>query len=156
MTEATLISAEGRDGWVGFTAAGSWTAEHARMLEPVVTAATKAPVANQRIAVDMSQIVQLDTFGAWLLERALRSWRDQGCETEIVGLRENYLGLFEKVHDATQQLPPEERRSNSLLATFESIGRTTGAVGADIRMLLMMAQRLPFSSRRFSTSSVWK
>ena len=85
MTAGTLISGQRGDG-LALAATGSWTAEHARTLEPLVDAVTREKASIRSVAIDVARIERLDTYGAWLLERALRTWSSQGCETRIVGL----------------------------------------------------------------------
>ncbi|MCF8475975.1 MAG: MlaE family lipid ABC transporter permease subunit [Pseudolabrys sp.] len=142
MTAGTLLSGKTQGDGFEITAAGSWTAEYARILEPVGAAATRTHAAERSIVVDMAQIDRLDTYGAWLLERTLRTWSSQGCQTSIVGLAENYGGLFEKIRAGTQTLTPPPPKPNFIVATLESVGRTMTAVGADILLLTQMAGAL--------------
>ncbi len=137
MTAGTLLSQARGDG-LALAAAGSWTAEHARTLEPLINAVTHRKKPVRRVAIDLARIERLDTYGAWLFERALRTWASQGCETRIVGLAENYRGLFDKVRASTQEMTPQPRRPNSVIATLESVGRTMTAVLADIVLLAQM------------------
>jgi len=123
-------------------AAGSWTAEHARSLEPQVDAATRSSSPIRSVAIDVARIERLDTFGAWLLERALRTWSDQGCEAKLIGLREDYRGLFEKVKSGTQKVAPEPPKANSVIATLDNVGRTMVTVGADFVLLAQMVGSL--------------
>jgi phospholipid/cholesterol/gamma-HCH transport system permease protein len=148
VTAATLLSSQSQGDRLDLAAAGSWTAEHARALEPLVDAATRANASVRSVAIDMAQIDRLDSFGAWLLERALRAWRSQGCETKIVGLRENYRGLFEKIHEGTQSLTPEPPGPNAIVATFESVGRTMATVGGEARLLMLMVGALVLAFKR--------
>ena len=78
MTAGTLISGQSRGDGLDLAAAGSWTAEHAGTLEPQVDAATRTNSQVRKIAIDVARIDRLDTFGAWLLERAMRTWTSQG------------------------------------------------------------------------------
>jgi len=137
VTAGTLISGQRGDG-LALAATGSWTAEHARTLEPLVDAVTREKASIRSVAIDVARIERLDTYGAWLLERALRTWSGQGCETRIVGLSEDYRGLFEKIRAGTHKLTPEPRRPNPLIATLESVGRTMTLVGEDIALLAQM------------------
>jgi phospholipid/cholesterol/gamma-HCH transport system permease protein len=133
----TLVSQARGDG-LDFAAAGSWTAEHARTLEPLINAATRNKSPVRRVAIDVARVDHIDTYGAWLLERALRAWNSQGCETRIIGLTESYRGLFDKVSAGTHKMTPVPRRANSIVATLESVGRTMTLVGADIILLAQM------------------
>ena len=137
MTAGILISGQTRGDLVEFNAAGSWTAEYAGAIEPQVDAATSSVTARS-IAINMNRIEYLDTYGAWLIERALRIWTKQGRDARLVGLREDYRGLFEKVHAGTQSLTPAPRGPNSIIATLESVGMTMADVGADLVLLAQM------------------
>ena len=137
MTAGILLSSQTRGDWVELSAAGSWTAEYAGAIEPQVDAVTRGITARS-IAINIARIDYLDTYGAWLIERALRNWTSQGREARLVGLREDYRGLFEKVQAGTQTLSPPPPKPNSIVATLESVGITMAAVGADLVMLAQM------------------
>ncbi len=84
MAAGTLLSGRLNDGGLDLAAAGSWTAEHARALEPMVDDATRSNAEVRRIVVDVTRVERLDTYGAWLIERTLRvpdqpRRRGQGC-----------------------------------------------------------------------------
>jgi phospholipid/cholesterol/gamma-HCH transport system permease protein len=148
VTAGTLISGQSRGDGLALAATGAWTAEYAATLEPQVDAATRADARVRSIAIDAARIEQLDTFGAWLLERAMRTWTSQGCETRLVGLRDDYRGLFEKVHGGTHKLTPEPPKPNSIMESLESIGRTMVGVGADFIALAQMIGALMIAFKR--------
>jgi len=138
MAAGTLVGQARGDG-VSLLAAGTWTAEHAKTLEPLVDAAVATKTAARSIAIDVAQIDRIDTYGAWLIERTLRAWTSQGVETRLVGLPDRHRGLFEKVQAGTQKLSPLPRRDNPIMATLESVGRTMAGAGTDALMLAQMA-----------------
>ena len=148
MTAGTLLSGQLRGDRLDLSAAGSWTAEYAQTLEPLVDAATRPKSPVRSIALDTAQIDRLDTFGAWLLERALRTWSSQGCEVRLVGLRDDYRGLFDKVHAGTQKLTPEPPRLNRIIASLESVGMTMATVGADLLLFAQMIGSLVVAMKR--------
>jgi len=148
VTAGTLLSGPTRGDRLDLAAAGSWTAEHAQTLEPLVEAATRAKSPVRNVAIDTARIEQLDTFGAWLLERALRSWNSQGCDARLVGLREDYRGLFDKVHAGTQKLAPEPRKRNIVTGSLERVGRTMVAVGDDFMLMAQMIGSLIVAMKR--------
>ncbi len=142
MTAGTLLSGQVTAGGLGLAASGSWTAEHARALEPLIEHATRTDTSVQRIVIDVTRIERLDTYGAWLIERTLRIWTSRGCDTRIVGLSDSYGNLFKKVRAGAGKMTPLPRRSNSITATLESVGRTMSAVFADILLFSQMAGAL--------------
>ena len=148
MTAGTLISGQSRGEGLALAAAGAWTAEYAAKLEPQIDAATRVDARVRSIAIDVARIEELDTFGAWLLERAMRTWTNQGCQTRLVGLRDDYRGLFDKVHGGTHKLTPEPPKQNSIVASLESIGRTMVGVGIDLIALAQMIGALMVAFKR--------
>lgn len=134
----TVLREQSAQGHIRLAAAGSWTAENAGVLESLVDTATRPNSAMQSVAIDAAKIERLDSFGAWLLERALRAWGDQKCDAKLIGLNENYRGLFDKVHAGTQTLSPEPAKRNSIVATLDSVGRTMVAVFDDLVLLAQM------------------
>jgi phospholipid/cholesterol/gamma-HCH transport system permease protein len=148
VTAGTLLSSPMRGDRLDLAAAGSWTAEHAQTLEPLVDAATRPNSPVRSVAIDTARIDRLDTFGAWLLERALRTWSSQGCEARLVGLRDDYRGLFDKVHAGTQKLTPEPPRQNRVIAVLESVGMTMATAGSDFVLLAQMVGSLMVALKR--------
>jgi phospholipid/cholesterol/gamma-HCH transport system permease protein len=137
VTAGTLLSGQAQGDRIELSAGGSWTAEYAGAIEPQVIAATRG-IDARSILINLSRIEYLDTYGAWLIERALRSWTSQGRDARLIGLREDYRGLFEKVHAGTQKLAPPSPRPNSIVATLESVGVTMATVGADLVLFAQM------------------
>jgi phospholipid/cholesterol/gamma-HCH transport system permease protein len=133
----TLLGQARGDG-VSISASGSWTAEYARTLEPLVEAAVRTKTQARSIAFDVAQIERLDTYGAWLIERTLRTWSSQGMQTRLVGLPDRHRGLFEKVQAGTHKLSPLPRGQNRIVAVLENVGRTMSLVGGDTLLLFQM------------------
>ena len=52
----------------------------------MVADAEKLAGSRPNIFIDVSQVSQLDTFGAWLIERLRRSLTQGGVEAKIAGL----------------------------------------------------------------------
>ena len=148
MTAGTLISGQSRGDGLDLAAAGSWTAEYANTLELQVDAATRTNSQVRSVAIDVARIDRLDTFGAWLLERAIRSWTSQGCQIRLVGLRDDYRGLFEKVRAGTHVLTPEPPRPNTIIESLERIGRSMAGVGGDFVILVQMVGAVMVAVRR--------
>jgi len=134
----TLLSGESGRDHLAFAAAGVWTAENAAALESLIDAATRPNLPARTIALDTEKIERLDSFGAWLIERALRTWNGQGLEAKLIGLNENFQSLFDKVQAGTQQLSAPPKKPNSIIATLESVGRTMSAVFDDLVLLAQM------------------
>jgi phospholipid/cholesterol/gamma-HCH transport system permease protein len=117
-----LLSPSIVDGRLVLSASGPWTAVHAHELELLIDGlADEAP--DAAVSLDLRAVHAFDTFGAWLVERLLRSWRSRGREARIVGLPEHYRGLLETVERANLRPPPRAPRESRLLAALERLGR---------------------------------
>ena len=122
-------------------ATGSWTAEHANELEPLVERVTERRLMSGGVSIDMGRIERLDTFGAWLVERLLRAWRTAGYEADIIGLADHYRALLEEVHNVNRgaHLPPPSHRS--IFSVIEKVSRAVlNTVGDFIAIVEMWGE----------------
>jgi len=147
MTAESLLSGRLRGEDLFLAAAGSWTAQQAHTLERLLEAAMRRRGKLRSVAIDLARIDHIDTYGAWLIERAMRSWSSHGCETRIVGLAENYRDLFEKVQ-GTRDLDAHAGRGNPVVATLEDVGRNMAEVAKDVVLLMQMVGSVIVASLR--------
>jgi phospholipid/cholesterol/gamma-HCH transport system permease protein len=119
------------------TGSGHWTAGNARALERLIDDAARRQTSGA-LAIDMSKVERLDTFGAWLLERIRRNAAEKGGEAKVTGLAEKFTELTKTVHDAPQALP-RHPHPNVIVAALATIGRTVAHV---VHSALMFAQML--------------
>jgi phospholipid/cholesterol/gamma-HCH transport system permease protein len=120
-----------------FGAAGHWIAAHSSALEQLVDTVSLQQPAH-RIAIDIAGVEQLDTLGAWLLERLARSFQDHGQELVFVGVSDRFRGLLDKVHDVNREPPTSRARANRVIAGLESVGRATVGFKDDAKSFLEM------------------
>jgi phospholipid/cholesterol/gamma-HCH transport system permease protein len=158
--EAMLTSKRSGEHLV-LTAAGAWTAVHANDLEPLVEAQARSSQPVRSVEIDVAGIQNLDTFGAWLVERLARAWSARGIEARIVGLSENYRGLVQEVHTVNLKPVPPPVRENRIFEGLATIGRTLasmGRVGLSILQMLgavtVAAGRAVAHPRRFRLTSL--
>ena len=123
---------------VEFAAAGSWTSAHSELLERLVDAASLQVANTRSIAINMAGVQALDTLGAWLLERLIRSWRERGHDAAFTSLPEHYRGLLDEMHHLNLQGRPVRARPNRVISALESLGRTTVGFRVDILAFLDM------------------
>jgi phospholipid/cholesterol/gamma-HCH transport system permease protein len=117
--------------------AGAWTAENARSLEAQIDAEARRRDPVKCVDIDMARVDRLDTFGAWLLERLTRSFAARGCQTQIIGLRDDYRALMDEVHGIEDE-PPAPARGNPLINALGSVGVNIVAVGHSIGAFINM------------------
>jgi phospholipid/cholesterol/gamma-HCH transport system permease protein len=146
-SEPTLKSAVSGERFA-FTAAGSWTTAYADALQQLVDAAAPQAAAARGVTIDIAGVHELDTLGAWLLERLSRSVSSRGMEAGFVGLPDRYRGLLDEVHQVNRRPPAPPARTNRLLAVLETVGRTTVGFKGDLIIFLEMLAALSVSILR--------
>jgi phospholipid/cholesterol/gamma-HCH transport system permease protein len=115
-----------------FAMAGSWTTAHSERLERLVDGAAREAAKAQRIAIDMAGIEELDTLGAWLLERLARSFKSNGKETQLTGLKPHYRGLIDEMRRVNLQPRPLIERPNRLLLALDRVGRAAAGLMSNV------------------------
>jgi phospholipid/cholesterol/gamma-HCH transport system permease protein len=123
-------------------AAGPWTAAHAEHLERLVDEATHAGGGAPQIVIDMAAVDELDTVGAWLLERLSRSAAFAGRETRFSGVAPRHRGLIDDMHSLGRQPPAAPKRLAPHLAALDAVGRATAGIVADVADFMQMLGEL--------------
>jgi phospholipid/cholesterol/gamma-HCH transport system permease protein len=127
-----------RDGRLELVAAGSWTATHVDELEPLIEDIAHQSAAMQAATIDMRDVVALDTYGAWLLERLGRAWRANGRDMRILALPSRYQGLLAEVQGTNTKAPDARRGENRIVLALEATGRTVAGLGQDLIVFVNM------------------
>ena len=104
-------------------ARGAWTAPHAVELERLMDSMLSQPATAQSSTLDMGGIGAFDTYGAWLVERLLRTWQTRGHTMQILDLADRYQGLFQQVHHAEAAPQTVTDRPRRLLRAADALGR---------------------------------
>ena len=138
MTAQSSLSGQMRGEDLLLAAAGSWTAQQAHTLERLLDTALLRRAKVRSVSIDLAQIEHIDTYGVWLIERALRSWSNNGSVTKIVGVAEGSRDLFERVQ-ATRELEPHPGHGHAIVASLEYVGRIMTEVWNDLLLLMQMA-----------------
>jgi len=134
---ASADQSAGSGGRLALTAAGLWTAERAGELERLIERVIARHPRVAGVDIDMARVERLDTFGAWLLERLLRSLAAAGAEARITGLAEHYRALVLRAREVNLT-PPKSSRRVMLAASLEVVGRTVVRIGGDIVGVMAM------------------
>jgi phospholipid/cholesterol/gamma-HCH transport system permease protein len=121
-----------------FVAAGSWTTAHSEAIERLVDAAALKLAGTQSVAINMAGVKELDTLGAWLLERLLRNWRERGQNAEFTRLPEHFRGLLDEVREVNRKPTVLHAKRNPVVSLLEDFGRTIVGFRVDILAFLDM------------------
>ena len=125
MTPTPLMTSMMKADRLELTAAGSWTAANACRLETLVHLAALEADGARSVAIDMARVEQLDTLGAWLLERLARTSKRDGKDTQFTGLKTHYRSLIDEMQRVNRQPPPPVENSSRTIIALEKVGRAT-------------------------------
>jgi phospholipid/cholesterol/gamma-HCH transport system permease protein len=118
--------------WLQLAGSGSWTADVAAKLEPLIQTAEATRARARAVLIDMSRVERLDTYGAWLLERMLRAFRTAGCQIRVRGLSDHYDALIAELQQANLTPAGESKRSSGVAAALGRIGRAIAGICGDL------------------------
>jgi len=132
--------------------AGAWIAENAHRLEIEIDGQAKRTDKLKRVDIDMVAVEQLDTFGAWLLERLIRAFSARGCDTKVTGLREDYRALMEELHGVKPEVAPVHHTGGqSITYALASIGHSIVSVGQSLASIINMLGALSVTALRVAS-----
>jgi phospholipid/cholesterol/gamma-HCH transport system permease protein len=138
LTTAPLLTSAQLGDVLELRPGGSWTAVNAATLEQLFDAAAPRLDHSANVTVDMAQVRELDTLGAWLLEKMLRRAASAGHRADFTGVTENYAGLIEEVRQVNRRPLATAPATNSILAKVGDIGRATFGAREDVTAFLAM------------------
>ncbi|WOJ90244.1 MlaE family lipid ABC transporter permease subunit [Methylocapsa polymorpha] len=122
-------------------ASGSWTSAHAAELEQKIDAIKLDAPGSGRLDIDIAGVGELDTFGAWLLERLARAFIAQGYDAQLAEVSGRFRGLLDEIH-ACGRTKPAIVKQNPILAKLEGIGVAATEFGQDLIRLIDLLGRL--------------
>jgi phospholipid/cholesterol/gamma-HCH transport system permease protein len=86
----------------------------------------------------MADVRELDTLGAWLLEKMSRRALESGHPATVVGAADRYTGLIEDVRQVNRRQPASPAAQNPVLEKLEAVGRSTFSAVEDVAVFLQM------------------
>jgi phospholipid/cholesterol/gamma-HCH transport system permease protein len=160
MTVAPRLSSISKGDRLELAAVGAWTAAHAPVLEKLVDETARQLAGSRQVSIDLAGLGELDTLGAWLLERLIRDANREGKQAQVVGLAPRYRGLIDEMHRVNLQARTPPPTPNRVWLALDNVGHATaqlaidfvefaemlGAVGTVLGRIVLQPQRLRFTS----------
>jgi len=140
-----LLTATPAGGLLELRPAGSWTAANVVTLETLTAAAEPELDRSANVRLDMTAVSELDTLGAWLLEKLSRRVATSGHRAEVVGVADNYAGLIEELRQVNRRDPKPVPARNPLLVKLDEVGRAATSTTEDVIIFLQMLGSLAFA-----------
>jgi phospholipid/cholesterol/gamma-HCH transport system permease protein len=117
---------------------GSWIAANAAALEQLSDGVAPQLDLSAAVRLDMAEVRELDTLGAWLLEKMSRRAASAGHRADVTGVTDNYAGLIEEVRQVNRRTPAPVAARNPIIGKVSDIGRFTLGASEDVTAFLEM------------------
>jgi phospholipid/cholesterol/gamma-HCH transport system permease protein len=142
---------------VRITAMGDWTCTNADALEKSIEALVRG---GARItSIDMAGVRELDTFGAWLLERLSRA-APQGAQPTLLGAGEHRRDLVARMRGVNRRQATEGRRESVLARLLartnerlDGLRKEAGSLLGILGAVVAIAVRIPLRPRTLRFTS---
>jgi phospholipid/cholesterol/gamma-HCH transport system permease protein len=138
LTSSPLLTATPLGDMLELRPGGAWTAANAATLEVLSNSITGELEQAKAVKLDMTGVRELDTLGAWLLEKISRRATASGHRAEMVGVADNYAGLIAEVRQVNRRNPAPVPAPNPIVAKLNEIGRGTIGAREDVSAFLQM------------------
>jgi len=138
LSVAPLLRATTRGETLELSPSGPWTVAHGTALEGLFDAVSPRLAEAKNLKIDMTDVRELDTLGAWLFEKMSRRAVDSGHSAIVVGAASRYAGLIDDVRQVNRRKPVSITAQNPVLARLEVIGRSTFSAAEDVSAFLQM------------------
>jgi phospholipid/cholesterol/gamma-HCH transport system permease protein len=138
LATAPLLKATSSGDLLELRPSGSWTSANVATLERLSDAVGPQLDRSQIVKLDMAEVRELDTLGAWLLEKMSRRATSAGHRADVTGVADNYAGLIEEVRQVNRRTPTPVPAPNPVVAKVGDIGRATIGAGEDVAVFLQM------------------
>jgi phospholipid/cholesterol/gamma-HCH transport system permease protein len=138
LTTAPLLTATPSGDVLELRPGGSWTATNAAALERLSDAAAPQLDRSSAVRLDMAEVRELDTLGAWLLEKMSRRATSAGHRVDVTGVADNYSGLIEEVRQVNRRTAAPVPARNPIIGKVSDIGRSTIGASEDVTAFLEM------------------
>lgn len=116
------------------TLSGRWTTTRIAAVDQELRA-LEMPTSGQAI-FDLSQVLALDTAGAWLVDRTERALQARGVTVTLRAVEATQAKLLDTVRANDGQCPEPEAPPSAFVAMVERVGRATVNAAAEGRDLL--------------------
>jgi phospholipid/cholesterol/gamma-HCH transport system permease protein len=138
LAAAPQLTATASDDVLELRPGGSWTAANVATLEALSGAVTAQLDRSKTVRLDMAGVRELDTLGAWLLEKISRRAASAGHRADVVGIADNYAGLIEEVRQVNRHNPVPVPAPNPVVVKVGEIGRSAVGATDDVAAFLEM------------------
>jgi phospholipid/cholesterol/gamma-HCH transport system permease protein len=124
---------------------GSWTAAHAESLESQFRRIEPRLARARTLRLDLAGITELDTLGAWILEKLSRQASRPDHPASVIGVAANYAGLIDEVRQVNRRPPAPTPPRHLILDQIDRVGHSAFSASEDVAVFLRMLGALAFA-----------
>jgi phospholipid/cholesterol/gamma-HCH transport system permease protein len=117
---------------------GTWTAAHVATLERLSDSVGGRLDQAKTVRLDMAGVRELDTLGAWLLEKMSRRAASTGHSADVIGIADSYADLIAEIREVNRRSLAVAPALNPVIAKLNDIGRAAIGAREDISAFLQM------------------
>jgi phospholipid/cholesterol/gamma-HCH transport system permease protein len=133
-----VLNAESEGDTLVLKPSGAWTATNSKLMERLSDDVAPQIAAAKSLTIDMAEIGEIDTIGAWVLERLSRSAVQAGRTARFEGIDASYAELIDEVRQLNRRGPTPHPKPNPIVAKLDEIGRSAWSATADVAVFLQM------------------
>ena len=108
-------------------ASGAWTSANADRLERLTDSLDRQAAAS--VTLDIGAVGELDTFGGWLLERALRPSGGRKTNGALADVPDRYRDLLAALDRTNRRAPTPRAKRGAIVGALASLGASVSAIG---------------------------
>jgi phospholipid/cholesterol/gamma-HCH transport system permease protein len=138
LTSDPVLNVVNGDGVLELRPGGSWTAAYANALEDLYDRLAPQLRRAGALKIDMSGVCELDTLGAWLIEKMSRRASQPGSMENVFGVSDRYADLIAEVRQVNRRKPAAAKPDTPVLAQLEQVGRAGANVADNVLIFLQM------------------
>lgn len=126
MASPPLLTTTSSDNLLELRPSGSWTAANVTTLEALSSAAVAQFGKSKTVKLDIAEVRELDTVGAWLLEKISRRAAAAARGAEMVGIADRYVGLIADIRQVNRHNAAPSTPLNPFVAKATSAAPQSG------------------------------
>jgi phospholipid/cholesterol/gamma-HCH transport system permease protein len=142
------LTAEATEAVLELRPSGSWVSLNVAELESLARSAGGKFGRSRSVKLDFSAVSEIDTVGAWLLEKLRRRAAADGQQVEMTGIAENYVGLIEEVRLVNRRAIAPAPKQNPAVTKLTDLGRWMLGTAQDLAVFLEMVAALSLALLR--------
>ena len=131
MSQPPSFAAHPIDDTLALALTGAWAVDAGRALEAAASEVAAAAGAAPRVVLELSGLEQLDTAGAWLIDKARARIQSGGASVDYLNARADHEILLREAHFRVFEAPPPHA-PHGLTSLLADIGESVSDAGKDL------------------------